>query len=428
MLKANPEWNGPHRFPRDLRHGTERGRAEPLGLEAGLIYLAIFLSPFLNLRTDYGFFTLSDALYVVGFVVLLLRRRLNAYPLARLTWLWFITFALVVVGLHASSTLAGDPGRGILLTLQYSFCFVLLPLVLMHDDEDEAYRRILVLVAGTLAVDVHGIIVFHTVGYTPDSRVVTGGLRLATLIGNANLAGCLNAMMIINVLWLRSVGRMSLKTVVVCFAVMVYAIVLSSSNTALIAAVLGTASFVALNFRPRQVFKMLPLLMLPAIILLAGGADYLPAAFQRRVLTALDSGDLSEAGTFVDRTYLMVEAWNIINAREITFLGIGADQFRVLSVQSAPVHNAFLILWVEGGLFSLAGWLVLSGFGAILWALALRMGVARGSREAVFANFVVLAIVSSASPHLYARLWFTAVLLVLQPTLIALSKPGKRRV
>lgn len=427
MLKANPEWVEPRRR-RVAAWAAPKRRAKPLSLEAALIYLAIALSPFLNLRTDYAFFTLSDGLYVVAFAILLLRSRLSPYPLGNITWLWFATFALVVAGLHASSILAGDPARGILLTLQYSFCFVLLPLVIMHGDEEEAFRRILALIAGTVALDVHGIATFLTVGYTPDSRTVTGGLRLATLVGNANLAGCLNAMMMVNVLWLRSIGRMSFAMLVICFGVMVWALVLTSSNTALIAAVLGVASFTVLNFQPRQFLKMLPIFVLPVALLFAGGTDYLPATFQRRVLTALNSGDLSEAGTFVDRTKLMLEAWNVINAKQITLLGIGADQFRVLSVQGAPVHNAFLILWVEGGLLSLAGWLILSGLGVVLWAAALRRGVARNGREAVFANFVVFAIVSGASPHLYARLWFTAILLAMQPTLIALLKPRARPV
>jgi len=198
--------------------------------------------------------------------------------------------------------------------------------------------------------------------------------------------------------------------------------VLSSSNTGLIATVLGVGSFMLLSFKPQHFLKIVPILAIPAVVLSVGGTDYLPATFQRRVLTALDSGDISEAGTFVDRTRLMVEAWDIINARQITFLGIGADQFRVISALGAPVHNAFLILWVEGGLFSLLGWLLLSGFGAVLWAAALRKGVAPGSRDAVFANFLVFAIVSGASPHLYARLWFTAILLTMQPTIIALSR------
>src|SRR3546814_3333097 len=41
------------------------------------------------------------------------------------------------------------------------------------------------------------------------------------------------------------------------------------------------------------------------------------------------------------------------------FVGIGVDQYRVVSPTQVPVHNMYLLLWAEGGLLALLGWMLL---------------------------------------------------------------------
>ncbi|WP_331376200.1 O-antigen ligase family protein [Sinorhizobium chiapasense] len=392
-----------------------------------IIYSAIFLSPFLNLKAEFVYFTASDGLYILALMLIVLQGDLRKFPLGQVGPFWITAFVLVSSGIYLSSLFVGDAWRGVALCLQYFFCFILLPQILIQDDEDEAYRLIIAFILGILALDIHGIITFYTVGYTPDSRVVTGGMRLATLNGTANGAARLNAMAIVITLWLFNIRRISILTFLCFITTMVVALVLTSSNTGLIATVTGLTTYFALTFRPALILRIIPAIAVIAAFFLLGGVEYLPATFQRRVLGAVLSGDITEAGTFVDRTALMLEALEMIASRGFTLLGIGADQFRLYSVQQTPVHNTFLLLWIEGGVLSLAGWLLMSTMGVIVWLLAWRQHVIPHGRAAVFVCFAVFVTLSSASAHIYARYWYTALILVMQPTIIAMSQGNREK-
>lgn len=410
----------PRRRYRRARFSPFRFFAD-LSLERFLRYGGVFFSPFLDLSSQAVFFTLSDAFFFAALAVFLLRGRLPSAPLGFLAWPWIASFVLIVGGLHVSSLLEGDAERGVILLLQYSFCFIVLPYLLLGRDVQEAYRLLLVFLAGVIALDLHGILTFYLVGYDPASRVVSGNLRLETLSGGANAAACLNAMMIVVVFWLRLSGRFSFKLSAVLFSIMLVTIVLTSSNGGVLSMSAGILAFLACSLRLRQLAKVLPILALPGVFLMAGGSSYLPTTFQERVLNALVSGDVSEAGTFMSRSALIQETLDMINTERVSLVGIGADQFRIKSVQEAPVHNAFLILWVEGGILSLLGWLLFCSMGFILWCVARAQGVMLYGRAAVLASFIVFIVMANVSAHIYARYWYTALLLIIQPTLIALS-------
>jgi O-antigen ligase len=139
----------------------------------------------------------------------------------------------------------------------------------------------------------------------------------------------------------------------------------------------------------------------------------LPAAFEKRVVGALQNQDLNQAGTYSGRLDLVKEAWTIIDKTSV--VGIGADQYRAVSRAQAPVHNVFLLLWAEGGLMAMFGWIAMILVPA---ALAIRM-IARdrltaGLGLAVFTAFFIF---SMAAPHMYSRSWvvplFATVALVL---------------
>jgi O-antigen ligase len=148
------------------------------------------------------------------------------------------------------------------------------------------------------------------------------------------------------------------------------------------------------------------------ILVSAGGTSLLPKTFQTRVLQAITSGDINEAGTFLSRADLMKEAISVISDKGIFFLGLGADQFREISVQTAPVHNLYLLLWVEGGVTSLVGWLLFTLAGLLIWLALWR---ANGPRPALAAQAAVMAVILSIAmfnAHMYARYFLVPILLV----------------
>lgn len=195
------------------------------------------------------------------------------------------------------------------------------------------------------------------------------------MLRNPNLAAAINALTLPILLFFWSSGRVKSYLALPALVIVIVTVVLTSSNSGLFSTALCLAVFIAMISTPRLLLR----LALGAGIVVGGAAlfgnkEMLPKTFQTRVLGALSSGDISEAGTFLSRAALMEEAAHIISEEQIRLVGLGADQFRERSVQSAPVHNIYLLLWVEGGLLALVGWLMFSGVGMLLALAILKVG------------------------------------------------------
>ena len=107
----------------------------------------------------------------------------------------------------------------------------------------------------------------------------------------------------------------------------------------------------------------------------------------------------------------MEEAIEVISEERILIVGLGADQFRERSVQEAPVHNLYLLLWVEGGLLAVAGWVMFSGVGVLLWFAIRRAGGDKYALAAVATTVVVFLTIAMFNAHMYARYWTAPVFL-----------------
>ena len=86
----------------------------------------------------------------------------------------------------------------------------------------------------------------------------------------------------------------------------------------------------------------------------------------------------------------------------------------------------FLLLWAEGGLLSLLGWIVML---AVLFATAAKAfsadRIATALTLSVASTFVIA---SMASPHMYARLWAVPVLLAVAVSVqVAIDDRQRRR-
>lgn len=107
--------------------------------------------------------------------------------------------------------------------------------------------------------------------------------------------------------------------------------------------------------------------------------------------------------------HLIEDAWQRVG--DHMWLGVGVDQDRVVSQERAPVHNMYLLLWVEGGFVALLGWLAMMAAAlAIVLAAFYRDRLSGALGLTVLMSFLVF---SAASPHMYARLWAVPVLLAL---------------
>jgi O-antigen ligase len=408
---------------------VSKGRIRMSAVERGVLYLGVVLAPFANLRFFEFFFTVSDFFFCLSFLILLISGRVPRRPLNQATQIWIFGFILLFMGLMVSSILRGAPDRGVIVVAQYLFSYLVLMVVLIRDDPKEAYRLAALFLASIILVDIHGIYAFYHIGYVPGAGkgAVTGGKRLATALRNPNLAASMNALTMPILLYFWSSGRLKIYFALPLIAVSLVTVVLTSSNsgllTMMVCLIVYTASVVTTRLLARLV---LGLTMVVSVLIALGGTDLLPATFHKRVLNAFNSGDVSEAGTFVSRTELIKEAINVISEEGIVLVGIGADEFRERSVQSAPVHNLYLLLWVEGGLPALVGWLVFSGVGILIWLAIRKEGGDKHLLAAVATVVSVFLTIAMFNPHMYARYWTLPVLLCFGMGLTHLKRPTEQ--
>ncbi|SMX47304.1 O-antigen ligase family protein [Actibacterium lipolyticum] len=370
--------------------------------ELFLVTLMVFFAPMNYLRLSSLYFTLSDVTGLFALLLVIVNRRLPLNFFGAATGLWLFSFALFTGGLLIGSLVNGSMTSGIVIFVQYTYSMILIPIVLASRPFEQTVMLTKVFVLGVAVTMLHGAYLVHFAD-DPPVRLVSGSGRLRSLIERENAAAGLAAICITFTLWLFFVKRISLPLCLLLFAALFYGVLLTGSNTGIIATVIGISSLVLFSRSRKLVFATLGLGVLAVVVTLNWGDLFLPEVFQKRVLGALESGDLQKAGTFEDRLYLIREALGIANDR--LFIGLGADQYRVLSEHSAPVHNAYLLILSEGGLMSLIGMAGLILTGMYLGTAAMRENHSYMTGVLTITIVVLFALMLNAFAHFYARFW-----------------------
>lgn len=402
-------------IPPPARRIVELPQPELRRLEFILACAVVFFAPMNILRAPGFYFTASDMFACLCLGVMFLNRRVSLNPFGPATGFWVFGLILMVGALLVSSLLVGAVIRGLILTGQYLFAYLMLPIVLLNRNAKHTRILMLVFMASIAVVVLHGIYVVDVL-HERNTHFVSGNGRLRGLVERENECGALIALTVPMLLSMTLTGALSPYLAVVLLPLFAYGIMLTGSNTALYSLLFGMGFVFVASITPKRaltaaigVSLVLVMVQMPAV------TDNLPAVFQKRVLVGLKSGDLEDAGTFADRMELNSEAFRL--GGNSMFVGYGADQYRVLSKWKAPVHNFYLLIWNEGGLFSLAGFLILLFGGAMLVAMA--WGYRQGRIHAVcgVATLILFALLVSAVPHVYARFWLAPLLLSLAPAL-----------
>lgn len=394
------------------------------------ILAAVFFSCYLSWRPSEDImFTLSDALFLIGLFGLTLRGRIPLEPFRFFTPFWLAGFAMLAVGLLMGSISCPTPSRWLFVAGQYLFAWVVLPIILLRRGERGTIALLRAFIWGVFAMNLFGafiVFTYHGSFYEAHDLLgkdfLTGGRRLGAFTGDANWDGAVLAMAVPMVFFLRSKREIGNLLTTVWLAVLLLGVMLTASFTAFIDCVAAIAIFFAaggIRVRPRTLLLIASALALGAILYFGNGGT-LPKIFVDRVGNAIGNGDINEAGTFVGRMALIREAWGIVDHHLL--FGLGADQYRVISVYQAPVHNMYLLLWAEGGLIAMFGWLLMQ---AVMLAAAVkayaRDHVAAALTLSVATTFLIS---STASPHMYARLWPVPILLALAVSIEVVVDPG----
>ncbi|KSV75232.1 hypothetical protein N182_26170 [Sinorhizobium sp. GL2] len=388
------------------RKGTRRdtpGAVLTRKIEFLLLLGAVFFCSMNYFRYGDTNFTVADILALLCFSFALLNGNIDFQLFGRLTSaLWWLGLTMLLFGLLASSIVGPDPLRGIVIVTQYLYAYLFVVLLFSGRTLDQLILLAKTYVFSILVLCFQGIYLIHIDGRT-NTNFVSGNGRFSGLMERENECAAVIALAVPILLLLITTKRINRVFAIFALLILIYGILLTGSNTGLIALVFGMTVFtiVGVNWKRLAVNAAL----LAGLILAVGTSarDHLPAAFQKRVLGALESGDIGQAGTFDHRVDLIYEAMNMTDSTLL--LGVGADQYRIVSAIHQPVHNLYLLLWTEGGLISAIGLLVLllSTFGPAL--VVARIPGGRPFAGCIVASVSVLLFVANAVPHAYSRFW-----------------------
>jgi O-antigen ligase len=387
---------------------------------------AVFFAPMNFLRFDSFYFTLSDAFTCLCLGAMAINGSVKPKVFGPGTGYWISGLVLMMAGLLVSSLFAGAVDRGLILSGQYVFAYFLLPVILLARPWRETIILMKVFVLSMVVMSLHGIYVIDYVG-EKFTTFVSGNGRLQGFVERENECGSLLALTVPMVLVLTERRALHPLLGLGIIILLAYAIMLTGSNTALYGMLFGLGVFFLASITGKRIFQAgICLAGLWAAVNIPVIREMLPAVFQKRVLVGLETGNINEAGTFADRVLLIKEA--IRFAEHATFLGYGADQYREMSSWHTPVHNLYLLIWVEGGLPTLAGFLVMLAGAGILLGAAWRHAESRTSAVCGVATLTLFALLINAAPHVYGRFWTVPVLLAMAPavTYLAYGPPRSR--
>jgi hypothetical protein len=367
-------------------------------------------------------FTLSDFLFLCCLLILLVRKNLNLMALQSMTAQWCVALAMMLGGLLIGSVFNGDPLRWANIASQYLFGFLFLPMILMSEDREWIRKCLLYFVLGVAASE---LIALSVANFLPFSQaqallgpsVVAGNGRVGGLVSDANLNGAIISFSMIVLYNAHHHGLIRNFFAFLVGAVLIWALLATASFTAFAATGIATMLYFVCSNMGRFFKFGIPLLIF-GVAYIALGLP-LPEAFSERVLGAVLHGDLSQAGTFTQRSALIAEAWKM--SKDTLFVGLGVDEFRVASSYGLPVHQWWMLLLTEGGLLSVSG---LFAIFAVLCAMSIKaISWHREDGAMALALLVILVIFSTSMPHMYNRLWIAPIMLALAATFAHSRRP-----
>jgi hypothetical protein len=372
-------------------------------------------------------FTAADLMFAMCLFFLLVRQNVNLMAMQAMTAPWVAALSMMLGGLLIGSIFNGDPLRWANIATQYLFAFLFLPMVLMSEDREWVRKCLLYFVLGVAASELVTLAVANFMTYNQSSAllgptVVAGNGRIGGLVSDPNLNGAIISFSLVALFNAHHHGLIRSFYMALVGGVLIWALLATASFTAFA----STGIALTIYFVSSDVGKFLKIgvpLILAAFAYIAFGLP-LPEAFSERVLGAVTTGDLSQAGTFTHRSALIAEAWEM--SKDTLFVGLGVDRFRVESVHGMPVHQLWMLMLTEGGLLSFTGLIAMFAILAVMGIKAFSWHREDGAM--VLGLLVILLIFSTSIPHMYNRLWFGPIMLALAATFAKSRYPAYQQV
>ncbi|MBT0667219.1 hypothetical protein HT136_02410 [Novosphingobium profundi] len=387
----------------------------PLPQERALAILmptaAFFLSWWQAGRIPGVNISISDVLLSLAAVLALSLGGLNARMFSRFTAIWVTGLTMLLEGMLIGSLAHDDFVRWPVVAGQYTFAMLLVPMVLVSCPHRVLERCANAYILGVASSQVIGITLVNLlerdrITALVNEFVVTGNGRLGAMTGEPNSNGAVCAFALVFLIRGVMTGHLRMPYALALALALIAGLVYSATFTGTFAALLTCAFILGLSRLRTSIAIAVPLALVLAAYVGFGGP--VPSVFEERVGDAVLTGDPTRAGTFVGRSALIAEAWQM--ADDNLLVGLGSDGYRVASPHGMPVHQLYLLVLNEGGLVSILG--------LCLMALALLLQgqeIARVNRVEGVACLAILGvffIYTMSLPHMFARLWNAPVMLL----------------
>ena len=389
-----------------------------LDLCTGLLAMSVFSVGLRGLRIVPGLnFTASDLLLFLGLLLMILQKKklnIGPWPYMAESFIWSTGSMLLVFGIVVSSLINGNELNGVILAVQYFYAYFVAVLVVNNASGMQYKSVVKALLFGLMFICVGGLVSVYLGVNIPLVYVSQRG-RLASFLGNPNALARFVGLCFPIILYCCITGFLGKRMQWLFLLVVTLTIMHTASFGGLATFLFGALVTIVMLPGTRSKLKWIVISILGLCLLISMFG--VPAIIQDRVLPALMSLNVSEAGSLEERLSIALEATEII-ARYPIF-GIGGDAYAEKRSLWFTVHNTYLLIWAEGGLFAFLGWMLLHitmFFNCLRLVMDRRTRIEGASAMGTFGAFIISNFTSTHAYSLY----------IVLPLVIALFLPKSR--
>ena len=388
-----------------------------------LLYSAILLGPFFTFRIAGSGFTYSDLMFILCSMALAVTgsTKLHLPPLSagKAVFFWLGGGIALILGFVISGILSANiTFNTFSVILQYLLVSVVLILLISMFPYEDGHDLIHIFIIGLFINVSIGLFLFYMMPtyyqylMAIDITTETAG-RFGSFIGVNALAKTIS-LVLPTCLYFIIVSEKK-YTYTLIMLVLGIGLISTGSISGFISSVIAVSCFIIISiflcrdqFEPRLSNKVVRIAPLMIIIGILGISQM--SLFRDRILGSLLTLDPQEFGSFNIRINQISEALTYITSNP--YFGLGAGGYQLITDFTVPVHNTYILVWVEGGIISFFGLImIILAFYLISFQSLLSNRDLKSA--ALVATVIPFSMNMMTSTYSYARIyWIPVVILI----------------
>lgn len=297
-------------------------------------------------------FTYSDTLFLISIIFIFIFKNkninFNVFEDKVSTLIYFFGVLLLFSGFSISSIFYGSNINYTTIILQYFMLLVIIPLTLKNSNIKLKKSLLIIMLSMTITI-LFGVYLYY---FTSNISYSIGG-RMGSLFKNPNTLAK-NISLLIPIIFIL-IYKYYMNKAWLFFPVFGLGLLLASSFGGIIASFLSLLLVLSFTRQFKTIVKVIIILTISSFFLI--GVFGIPEIFEERILSSQNEFELEDAGSFSYKKQLMKNSIKLIS--ENPFIGLGLGNYGNNVSGSSTVHNTYLLIWVEGGLFSIVGLVII---------------------------------------------------------------------